>query len=196
MKKGTKITLIIIGCCLAAPVVVPLLLFAAILIGFAFSPEPYYEHPTLSKSDNPPAYTTTEDFYRLTGVEFPEIVPVDSLFYDEGCLRANMWNEHKFIASHKLPKSFYKRLDAACKNDPGHWTKGPGRFTDWAYRSLGMPVDTSAVTYRYWVYPSDPSGSEKVDRSKEVWEREDWDGTFVSVEIQKDTVYLLNGWLR
>ena len=33
-----------------------------------------------------PTYTTTEDFHKLTGVEFPEMVLVDSFHYNDGLI--------------------------------------------------------------------------------------------------------------
>ena len=131
-----------------------------------------------------PTYTTAEDFHKLTGVEFPEMVLVDSLHYNDGAFCSNWRNEYKFIPKNSLNKAFYKRLDKACETDSTHW------------------YISESGEYTYIIYPD----ATPVDRSKGMCDRmveiedgkftTDWDGTYVSVEIQNDTIILREGWVR
>ena len=69
----------------------------------------------------PATYRSCEDFYKLTGVEFPELEMVDSLYYDDMCINPNTYYEYKFVAKEGLSRSFYRDLDQACESDPAHW---------------------------------------------------------------------------
>ena len=142
--------------------------------------------PIISREDVPaPAYRTSEDFYKLTGVEFPELEMVDSLYYDENIIRANWWDEHKFVVKGGANNSFYKRLNRAYKVDSTHWKH-----------------DEENDIYRYFIWPD----QHPVDRSRGMCDRmvamgdgnivKPWDGDYISVEIQGDTVVLQEGWLR
>ena len=131
-----------------------------------------------------PTYSTAEDFQKLTGVEFPEMDLVDSLHYNDGAFGSNWRNEYKFVPKNGLNKAFYKRLDRACETDSTHWY---------------ISEDSE---YTYIIYPD----ATPVDRSKGNCDRmveiedgkyiNDWDGTYVSVEIQNDTIILREGWVR
>ncbi len=140
---------------------------------------------TSSENVQPSDYHTAEDFRKLTGVEFPELEIVDSLYYDENIIRANTWNEYRFVAKDGLVNTFYKRLNRACETDPSHW-----RYNE------------AEDIYSYCIYPD----QHPVDRSRGMCDRmvtmedgslvKDWDGDFISVEVQRDTITLRNGWVR
>ena len=184
MSKPLRIFCWIIYAVLAFPYVVTkifILCFVIVLIGGGYDEET----PTIIESYTPAPYRTSEDFYKLTGVKFPELEIVDSLFYDEGGLRSNYWNEYRFVAKDGLRKSFYKRIKRACKTDSTHWN----------YSEDGI--------YNYWIYPD----STPVDRSRGMCDRMvecppdgekvvDWEGSFISVNIQNDTIVLREGWVR
>lgn len=147
----------------------------------SYSGEPF----TTCENVQPSDYHTAEDFRKLTGVEFPELEMVDSLYYDENIIRANTWNEYKFVAKDGLDNNFYRLLNKACEADPSHWN-----------------YDKERNIYSYWIYPD----QHPVDRSRGMCDRmvtmddgnlvNDWDGDFISVEIQTDTIVLRKGWLR
>jgi hypothetical protein len=101
-----------------------------------------------------------------------------------------------------LDQEFFKRLDQACESDPTHWNShlnteyaiGPGFELDY---------DNEHVEYySYRIYPDQTP----VDRSRGMCDRmvkghdgeltKDWDGSFISVKVQKDTIILRDGWLR
>ena len=139
----------------------------------SYSGEPF----TTCENVQPSDYHTAEDFRKLTGVEFPELEMVDSLYYDENIIRANTWNEYKFVAKDGLDNNFYRRLNKVCEADPSHWN-----------------YDKERNVYSYWIYPD----QHPVDRSRGMCDRmvtmddgnlvNDWDGDFISVEIQTDTI--------
>lgn len=147
----------------------------------SYSGEPF----TTCENVQPSDYHTAEDFRKLTGVEFPELEMVDSLYYDENIIRANTWSEYKFVAKDGLDNTFYRRLNKACEADPSHWN-----------------YDKERNVYSYWIYPD----QHPVDRSRGMCDRmvtmddgnlvNDWDGDFILVEIQTDTIVLRKGWLR
>lgn len=160
--------------------------------------------PSLRASDHPATYRTSEDFYKLTGVEFPELEMVDSLFFDEGIPPSDFWYEYKFVAKGGLSKDFKKRLKRACKTDSTHWSYSEGSLSDWFYEGTGEPIVGDQKIYKYWIYPD----VEPVDRSRGMCDRMvkaedengsmivDWDGSFISVEIWNDTIVLRNGWIK
>ena len=154
--------------------------------------------------DNVPApdYKTSEDFYKLTGVEFPELKMVDSLFFQDGGFPTNHWKEYKFIAKDDLNDSFHKRLEQACETDATHWSYTDGDIADYFYPSLGEPIIGNQMHYHYRIYPD----QEPVDRSRGMCDRmvegfdgemvTDWDGTYITVDIVNDTIILRNGWVH
>lgn len=157
---------------------------------------------TTRENISSPDYRTAEDFYKLTGVEFPELELVDSLFYDDGYIRANVWHEYKFVAKNGLDKDFFNRLDQACQTDFTHWNLSTGSMADYFYRGTDGPIKEDEAIYSYFIYPDQTP----VDRSRGMCDRmvtlddgsivNEWDGSFISVEIQKDTIVLRDGWLR
>ena len=155
--------------------------YVLVPLALSYSGEPFTTYENVKPSD----YHTAEDFRKLTGVEFPELEMVDSLYYDENIIRANTWNEYKFVAKDGLDNTFYRQLNKACEADPSHWS-----------------YDKERNVYSYWIYPD----QHPVNRSRGMCDRmvtmedgslvKDWDGDFISVEVQRDTITLRNGWVR
>ena len=155
--------------------------YVLVPLALSYSGEPF----TTCENVQPSDYHTAEDFRKLTGVEFPELEMVDSLYYDENIIRANTWNEYKFVAKDGLDNTFYRQLNKACEADPSHWS-----------------YDKERNVYSYWIYPD----QHPVNRSRGMCDRmvtmedgslvKDWDGDFISVEVQRDTITLRNGWVR
>lgn len=127
-------------------------------------------------------YHNADDLQKVTGVEFPEIIPVDSIYSDGGLAGYN--TNIKFIPVKPLDKDFFYRLDQACKTDSCCWKK-------------------DSTGYRYDIYPE----AIPFDRTKGMHRRmvdvdgkkvPDWDGTYISVfvPIKGDTIILNDGWTR
>ena len=127
-------------------------------------------------------YHNADDLQKVTGVEFPEIIPVDSIYSDGGLAGYN--TNIKFIPVKPLDKDFFYRLDQACKTDSCCWKK-------------------DSTGYRYDIYPE----AIPFDRTKGMHRRmvdvdgkkvPDWDGTYISVivPIKGDTIILNDGWIR
>ena len=127
-------------------------------------------------------YHNADDLQKVTGVEFPEIIPVDSIYSDGGLAGYN--TNIKFIPVKPLDKDFFCRLDQACKTDSCCWKK-------------------DSTGYRYDIYPE----AIPFDRTKGMHRRmvdvdgkkvPDWDGTYISVfvPIKGDTIILNDGWTR
>ena len=127
-------------------------------------------------------YHNADDLQKVTGVEFPEIVPVDSIYSDGGLAGYN--TNIKFIPVKPLDKDFFYRLDQACKTDSCCWKK-------------------DSTGYRYDIYPE----AIPFDRTKGMHRRmvdvdgkkvPDWDGTYiyVFVPIKGDTIILNDGYTR
>lgn len=141
--------------------------------------------PVYSREMAPsPIYRSAEDFHKLTGVVFPQLALADSAHFDEGGFPAAAWcNEYKYVPDDGFNKDFFRKLDKACKEDSTHWS-----LTD--------------SCYRYYILPD----KDTVDRTKGMCDRmvkmedgslvPDWDGSFISVNIENDTIYLKHGWLR
>lgn len=136
--------------------------------------------PWVSRNNVPaPDYKTSEDFYKLTGVEFPELEMVDSLFHDDIYI---YYREYQFVAKEGLSDVFYKRLERACVTDSTHWEQMVG----------------DQIGYHYEIYPD----QEPVDRSRGMCDRmvkgfdgkmvPDWDGYYITVDVVNDTIILRN----
>lgn len=136
--------------------------------------------PWVSRNNVPaPDYKTSEDFYKLTGVEFPELEMVDSLFHDDIYI---YYREYQFVAKEGLSDVFYKRLERACVTDSTHWEQMVGDQTG----------------YHYEIYPDQVP----VDRSRGMCDRmvkgfdgkmvPDWDGYYITVDVVNDTIILRN----
>lgn len=118
---------------------IPSVLFS-ILVMAAFGTE--------TGTPNRAIYHTSEELHKLTGVEFPDVILVDSFYrsdmrYNENCV----W----FVAKKPLTRKFYKELDKAVKKDSRFWSK-------------------DSTGYIYEVHPADYN--EPVDRSKGIKVRE------------------------
>ena len=150
----------------------------------------------------PSEYRTGEDFHKLTGVEFPELEMVDSLFFQDGCLPSSWWNEYKFVVKGGLSDRFKKELERACLADPTHWSHTEGCISDYYYEGTGEEMIGNQMVYHYGIYPD----QEPVDRSRGMFDRmvetsdgemvTDWDGSFITVDVVDDTVILRKGWVR
>ena len=130
-------------------------------------------------------YHNSADLLKATGVVFPDVIPVDSMYHIDWC---NNYTRVKFVARKGLSHADYKRFDIACKTDSCCWRKD----------SLG---------YHYCIYPERP-----LDRTKGTHKRkveikkddgsltmvEDWDGDYVSVFVpfKGDTITIEDGWVR
>ena len=138
------------------------------------------EGPSVRRDNVPaPDYKTSEDFYKLTGVEFPELEMVDSLFQDDIYI---YYREYQFVAKEGLSDVFYQRLEHACVTDSTHWEQMVGDQTG----------------YHYEIYPDQVP----VDRSRGMCDRmvkgfdgkmvPDWDGYYITVDVVNDTIILRN----
>ena len=127
-------------------------------------------------------YHNADDLRKVTGVEFPEIVPVDSFCSDGGL--AGYETQIAFVPAKPLDKDFFYRLDQACKTDSCCWRK-------------------DSIGYFYHIYPE----AIPFDRTKGMHRRmvdvdgkkvPDWDGTYISVfvPIEGDTIILSDGYTR
>ena len=201
MPKGWKIFCWVIYAPIGLSFVVLKLFLYLWIIAMVADPDawkPCITHENISA----PEYRTAEDFYKLTGVEFPELEMVDSLFYDEGIIWSCTWHEYKFVAKDGLDDEFLNRLDLACQTDSTHWNHSTGSMADYFYNGTGESIKEGESIYTYFIYPDQTP----VDRSRGMCDRmvtmddgsvvNDWDGSFISVEIQKDTIVLRDGWLR
>lgn len=128
-------------------------------------------------------YHNADDLQKVTGVEFPEVIPVDSFYSDRGL--ASYETQIKFVPAKPLNKDFFYRLDQACKTDSCCWRKDSiGYFYD--IHPEAIPFDRTKGMHRRMV--------EDVDGKKVP----DWDGTYISVfvPIKGDTIILSDGWTR
>lgn len=84
-------------------------------------------------------YHTAEDLYRVTGVKFPEVVPVDSF----GCYALSSTEERvTFVAKKPLSKKFYRVLDHAVEKDSKFWSKDSKGYTYVIYpEDVNVPID-------------------------------------------------------
>ena len=128
-------------------------------------------------------YHNADDLRKVTGVEFPEIVPVDSLYSDGGLAGYN--TNVEFVSVKPLDKEFYCRLDQACKTDSCCWSKDSTGYKYDIYPEA-IPFDRTKGMHRRMV---DDGHGNKVS---------DWDGSYISVfvPIKGDTIILNYGWTR
>lgn len=132
-------------------------------------------------------YHNACDLTKATGVEFPEVVPVDSLWHDDWC---NHYTRVKFVPSKPLTKSFFKLLDRACVKDSCCWRR-----------------NEKDLCYYYHIFPEHPLDRTKGTHDRKVeWKNQDgtitimdeWDGDYVSVIVpfKGDTITIEDGWIR
>lgn len=145
------------------------LLFVSIILSMGY---PKYGVP----SSIP--YHTAKDLKKITGVDFPDVIPVDSTYEDSYSLSQTTI---KFVFRQPLSAKFFESLDIACTDDPCCWSK-------------------DSVGYLYYIYPERP-----IDRTCGTHIRQveldgrkvnDWDGDFIEVRIplKGDTIYVSEGW--
>ena len=127
-------------------------------------------------------YHNADDLQKVTGVEFPEIVPVDSFYADGGL--AGYGTQIEFVPAKPLDKDFFYRLDQACKTDSCCWKKDSTGYSYDIYPEA-IPFDRTKGMHRRMV---------DVDGKKVP----DWDGTYISVfvPIKGDTIILNDSWTR
>lgn len=125
-------------------------------------------------------YHTAADLKTITGVDFPDVHPVDSTYHDDFCIQETTI---KFVPRRPLSKAFYSKLRQACAADPCCWNKEDDG-------------------YRYYILPERP-----INRPKGTHHRlvevdgemvRDWDGDFIEVfvPLKGDTIYVKDGWAR
>lgn len=185
-------------------IALPFAFFIALVIA---NPESF--SPSLHKTDELSQYGSAEGLYKLTGVEFPEVTMIDAHDYMDDGLPSTHWDEHKFAIRPNDVQNLHKRLERACVTDPAHWEvlDGPSYMRCEVLGYMGRNAREEYAKnpekiYWYFIYPDSTS----VDRSKGMCDRmvemddgtmtKDWDGTFVSVEVQNDTIWIREGWLR
>ena len=115
-------------------------------------------------------YHSAEDLKRLTGVEFPDIVPVDSTLYDDPAI--GIWF---VIKEENSRQSFFQRIEKACIDDTCCWHK-------------------DSLSYRYLIeYPERP-----IDRTKgtHIRKEKEEDGEMwidyveVKIPFKCDTIFV------
>ena len=84
---------------------------AAVIVS---DPSPSISRENVSASE----YGTAEKLYELTGVMFPDIIPVDSLQYNMYGVDPVEWTEHKYVLADGSDGEFYKLLEEACASNP------------------------------------------------------------------------------
>ncbi len=118
-------------------------------------------------------YHTSADLKIITDVDFPDVLLVDSSYYED-------WNTDevsmKFVPVRPLNKKFFVRLSKACVNDSNRWQK-------------------DSIGYHYFTfleYPIDMTNDTPVKRIEAA------DGAFVSVFVpfKGDTILVSDGWCR
>lgn len=185
-------------------IALPIVFFIALVIA---NPEDF--SPSLHETDELSQYGSAEGLYKLTGVEFPEVTMIDAHDYMDGGLPSTHWDEHKFAIRPNDVQNLHKRLERACVTDPAHWKilDEPSYMRCEVQGYIGRNAreeyaENPSKIYWYFIYPDSTS----VDRSRGMCDRMvemddgtttmDWDGTFVSVEVQNDTIWIREGWLR
>lgn len=173
----------------------PVALFMALLIT---DPEGFSS--SFNKTEELSQYGCAEGLYKLTGVEFPEVAMIDAHMYVDAGIPSRYWYEHKFAIKPSDMQSLHSRLEQACVSDSTHWEilDGPSYQRTEVSWLMGRNADDEyaanpAKVYWYLIYPDSTS----VDRSLGMCDRvNDIDGSFVSVEVQNDTIWIREGWLR
>lgn len=118
-------------------------------------------------------YHNSEDLRRATGVEFPKVIPVDSIYHDD-------WNRNYirvlFVPVNGMTKKDFQKLDRACVQDPCCWKK----------EKLG---------YHYEIYPERPLDRTKGTHRRTV-EIDNGDGTTQVIDDRMVITYLFLFHLR
>lgn len=167
-----------LGIIIAMPMLLIIILFVGFLVMFVVGAGQSNGTGVPTHID----YHNADDLQKVTGVEFPEIIPVDSFYTDGGF--AGSKTQIKFVPAKPLDKDFFYRLDQACMTDSCCWRKDTiGYFYD--IYPEAIPFDRTKGMHRRMVY---------VDGKKVP----DWDGTYISVfvPIEGDTIILSDGYTR
>ena len=191
MSKGWKIFWWILYALIALGYVAVKLIICIFLIAMITDE---YTGPTISRDDVAPiTYKTSDDFYKLTGVEFPELEMVDSLFYCDNGFPSSYYTEYTFVIKGGMNKRFEKRLKKACKNDSTHWS---------CENNSVSATQASGIEYFYSIFPE----KEPVDRTRGNCDRmvtldngdkvNDWEGSYLLISIKNDTIVLRDGWVH
>lgn len=124
-------------------------------------------------------YHTAKDLARATGVEFPEVVPVDSFYYEAF---RTYYVDVKFVPLRSMTKKDFEKFDKACETDSCCWRKDSTGYTYHIYPEY--PLDRTKGSHR-----------RKVEVDGEMVD--DWDGGFVTVFVpfKGDTITIRDGWL-
>lgn len=95
-------------------------------------------------------YGTAEALYELTGVEFPEITPVDSSEYEAWDMDVYRSMTHKYVLPEDVDESFYERLKKACISNPDHWkitdSSGNGYCYEEFYYPKGDVIKSNSIS--------------------------------------------------
>ena len=86
-------------------------------IGLPYQDDVYYTGEAVDATK----YGTVEALYELTGVQFPEITPVDSSLYEAFGTDYLRSMYHVYVLPEDVDESFYKSLGKACVSDSAHW---------------------------------------------------------------------------
>lgn len=144
-----------------------------VLLFLALAEPDYPAVPEVAK------YHNAQELQQATGVEFPEVILVDSLnMFASGFYKAE---EEMFIPRKPLTKEFYGKLDKACKEDSCCWKKEENGYRYNIYPEL--PLDRTKGSHRRMV----DEGGKMVP---------DWQGDFVEVWVpfSGDTITIRDGW--
>ena len=164
------------GIIIAMPMLLIIILFVVGLVAVGFGQSDGTGVPTQID------YHNADDLRKVTGVEFPEIVPVDSFCSDKGL--GGYETRIAFVPVKPLDKDFFYRLDQACKTDSCCWSKDSTEYYYSIYPEA-IPFDRTKGMHRRMV---------NVDGKKVP----DWDGSYISVfvPIEGDTIILDDGYTR
>lgn len=143
--------------------------------------EKSFDHFFNSNYDTTPKkleYRNAEDLYRATGVKYPDVIPVDSTYYDG---ETNYGTIVKFVLKDEnKAKELIESIEEWMATDSLYWEKYNGEYH--FYVRPVLPVDLP--NGRGW-------------RKKENGELDE-DGDFISVSVPEkvDTITLIYGWER
>lgn len=84
------------------------------------------------------SYHNCEDLKRVTGVNFPDIVPVDSIWHETLGFSETII---KFVPKETVSPSFYQDLEKACKEDSLCWRKDSLVY----YYSIYTDISTDSI---------------------------------------------------
>ena len=131
-------------------------------------------------------YRNSTDLEKATGVEFPEVIPVDSVFFQEwmhGCTSVT------FVPKRALTKEFFERLDKACETESSDWCKDERGYHYYNFQHYNFQprcsVDSVDVT-NGTRHGTAESGDTTLNDGGEY--------VAVSVPLEGDTITVEYGW--